>query len=258
MKIVDLSVLMHERRWDQPFVGPKGVVPLGVLTIETDEGIAGRAFVSGPGGDAASQLVQLVKPQLLNRDPLDIGAIWLQLWRANRVLLPMTMGAVDIALWDIAGKAAGLPIHRLLGSYKQKVPAYLSSYMHAEPEEYAAEAAHWKKQGWTGYKLHPPTQRRRFGEAVATPADAAACRAVRDEVGADLTLMLDSAWEYSYAEALRIGRAIEDLDYSWYEDPLAADDLYGYTRLNAKLDIPIISTDATAGGEIALPYFCLL
>jgi len=146
---------------------------------------------------------------------------------------------VDVALWDIAGKAAGLPIHRLLGTCKDHVPAYASSAWLPSPEAYAEEALRFRSQGWTAYKMHPHG---------VPKEDVAICRAVREAVGEDMVLMLDAMWAYNYEEALKVGRAIEELDYFWYEDPLAKEDIYGYVKLHSKLDIPIMATEFAPGG----------
>lgn len=105
---------------------------------------------------------------------------------------------------------------------------------------------------------HPPTQRRVFqGEDVPLADDIAACAAIRAAVGDDYILMLDSAWAYNYAQALTVGQAIQDLGYYWYEDPLKADDIYGYVRLKERLHIPIVATEVTDGGVYALPQWLL-
>jgi L-alanine-DL-glutamate epimerase-like enolase superfamily enzyme len=166
-------------------------------------------------------------------------------------------GYVDIALWDIAGKAAGLPVHRLLGSCRTRVPCYASSWVHADDAVYAEEAVAYAEAGLTGYKLHPPTQRRRMpvgdGGPVPAATDIEVCGQVRAAVGADYLLMLDSAWAYSYKEALDVGFAIQDLGFHWYEDPLGAEDIDGYVRLKQHLWIPVVATEITAGGLYALP-----
>jgi L-alanine-DL-glutamate epimerase-like enolase superfamily enzyme len=97
-------------------------------------------------------------------------------------------------------------------------------------EDYAAEAVHWRDQGWKGYKVHP-ARAWREGPALPVDADIEICRAVREAVGDDMDLMLDSTWGYSYAEALRVGLAIQELGFLWYEDPLPPNDLHGYVRL---------------------------
>ncbi len=256
MRITDVSILIHERPWHlKGFLSSSGKLPFHVLTIETDEGVTGNTFISGPAGDAPGQIIRMLKPMLLGRNPLDIGAIWHDMWRRNRMLAPMAMGCVDVALWDIAGKVAGLPVHRMLGTVKEKVPVYFSAFQHARAQDFADEAKHWQAQGWRGYKLHPPTQRRMFGEDASIRDDIAACEAIRSAVGEEMVLMLDPACAYDYGDALVVGRAVEGLDYAWIEDPLPADDLYGYTRLKQKLTIPIVATEMTAGGLYAFPYW---
>jgi L-alanine-DL-glutamate epimerase-like enolase superfamily enzyme len=157
----------------------------------------------------------------------------------TRVTGYRTMGAVDVALWDLAGKIARMPIHQLLGTYRTTVPAYASSQLLPSPAVYVEQAQSFKDRGWRAYKIHPPQN---------LAADIKVCEAVRQAMGDDFTLMLDATWAYGYEEALRLGRAIERLGYYWYEDPLRDEDIYGYVRLTQKLDIPIMATEAPAGG----------
>jgi len=259
VKISDVRVLLHASnvRGRLPLgAGADGRAPLGVLVIETDEGLQGVDFVSGPNPGPAivgQQIITFLKPLLVGRDPLDIGALWQAMHRRQRYVDPAAIGVVDVALWDIAGKAAGLPIHRLLGSYRQKVPAYFSSGHHAQAAGYADEARYWRDQGWRGYKLHPPSLQLWGDNDVPAEADIEACAAVREAVGPDMTLMLDSGWSYSYPAAVKVGLAIQELGYYWYEDPLAADDIHGYVRLKQQLHIPILATEITPGGLHALP-----
>ena len=106
-------------------------------------------------------------------------------------------------------------------------------------EEYAEQARHYQSTGWAAYKIHPPQRWR---------DDIKVCEAVRKAVGDDYTVMLDSTWSYRFEEALRVGRAIEEMGFYWYEDPLAEQDLYNYIKLKQKLDIPIIATEYPIGG----------
>jgi L-alanine-DL-glutamate epimerase-like enolase superfamily enzyme len=175
--------------------------------------------------------------------------------RMSRFVDPMAIGSVDVALWDIAGKVAGLPIHRLLGTCRDRVAAYFASGHHEVPEHYAEEALYWQGQGWKGYKVHPPRAPWVLRSKVPIDFDIRACRAVRAAVGDRMTLMLDSSWGYSYPEALAVGLAIEEMGYAWYEDPLAVDDLYGYKELKRHLHIPILATEMTLGGLYTLPQW---
>ena len=103
-----------------------GARQLGVVTVETDGGVSGHSFLSRPEHNAQS-LIDVLKPRVLGRDPQDIGAIWADLWKQNRAVTTAVIGAIDIALWDINGKIADQPIHRLLGTCKETVPVYSST-----------------------------------------------------------------------------------------------------------------------------------
>jgi L-alanine-DL-glutamate epimerase-like enolase superfamily enzyme len=161
------------------------------------------------------------------------------MWKRVRTTTVRSIGAVDIALWDIAGQAAGLPIHQLLGTCRHSVPAYISSAVLPSSEAYAEEAQHYRALKLAAYKIHPPQVWRE---------DIRVCEAVRKAVGDDYLLMLDAAWSYDYPAALRVGQAIERLGYYWYEDPLADADIYNYVELRKKLHIPIMATEYPAGG----------
>jgi L-alanine-DL-glutamate epimerase-like enolase superfamily enzyme len=222
-----------------------GESQLGLVTLATDDGPEGHAFLGSAMRGAhldAQSLVQYLKPLVVGQDPLDRERLYQAMWQKNRSTTLRAIGAVDVALWDLAGKVAGLPIHRLLGSYRDSVPAYASSAVLSSKEAYAEEAARYKAEGWTAYKIHPPT----------VPAqDIAVCAAVRRAVGDGFTVMLDGSWAYDYPDALRVGKAIEALAYHWYEDPLADDDLYGYVKLKRQLHIPILATEYSPGGFTA-------
>jgi L-alanine-DL-glutamate epimerase-like enolase superfamily enzyme len=259
VRITDVSVVIHERAAGPAAAfGPRGAkVPLGVLRVLTDEGIEGNAFLTspGPGAEAlARQVVGVIKPWLVGADPLDIGAHARRMEGLRHYLTPHAIGVTDVALWDIAGKAAGLPVHRLLGTCREKIPAYFSTAHHKTAQDYAQEALYWRDQGWQGYKLHPP--RGPWlppGSSPPVSFDIAACEAVRAAVGDSMTLMLDSSWAYSYTDALRVGQAIEALGFYWYEDPLPDRDIHGYVRLARHLSVPLLATEITPGGLEALP-----
>jgi L-alanine-DL-glutamate epimerase-like enolase superfamily enzyme len=245
MHITDLSITLH--RWDVPLTTYRdsfggGSTDVGVVTIQTNEDVAGHAFLGSASAGAdqfANQVLKRLKPLVIGRNPLDIGAIWLDLWRTNRNVDTRSICAVDVALWDIAGKVANLPIHRLLGTYRDTAPAYASSAVMARVQDYVEEALRFREAGWTAYKIHPPCRPKQ---------DVEICAAVKDAVGESMALMLDSMWSYGYEDALRVGLAIQDMGYYWYEDPLAEDDLYAYIKLRPQLRIPILATEHLSGG----------
>jgi L-alanine-DL-glutamate epimerase-like enolase superfamily enzyme len=222
-----------------------GKSQLGLVRIATDDGLTGHAFLGSAMRSAefdAASLLHYLKPLVMGEDPLDREKLWQAMWARNRATTIRAIGAMDVALWDIAGKAAGLPIAKLLGAYRDRVPAYASSAVLPSPAAYAEEAARFQREGWTAYKIHPPTD----------PAvDIGVCAAVRKAVGDGYTLMLDSTWAYQYPEALRVGRVAQDLGFHWYEDPLADDDLGSYVKLKQQLAIPILATEYAPGGFTA-------
>lgn len=251
MKITDATITLFS--WDgipvtnySPMSGKMGgSTTMGLLTISTDEGVDGHAFLgtSSQGADFdGPSLISTMKPRLIGKDPLQREELWQSCMVGVRKSTIRAVGAVDIALWDLGGKVAGLPIYKMLGGYRTSVPAYTSSPVYPTAEEYVEEALGFKSETWKAYKIHPPTD---------PDLDIKVCEAVRKAVGDDHVIMLDSTWAYQFPEALRVGRAIEDLNYHWYEDPLADDDLYGYTKLREKLDIPILATEYNPGGFTA-------
>ncbi len=229
-----------------------GSSALGLLRIGTDAGVDGHAFLGSATHTAANDgpgLIRFLKPLLMGQDPLDRERLNAALWPFSRLVSVRSIGAVDVALWDLAGKVAGLPIHRLLGTFRNSIPAYASSAVLPTVEAYAAEAVRFRDAGWAAYKIHPPHP---------PAADIAVCQAVRRAVGDEYTLMLDSTWSYDFPQAMRVGRAIEELGFLWYEDPLHDQDITSYVKLRQKLDIPIMATEYPAGGlESYAPWIML-
>jgi L-alanine-DL-glutamate epimerase-like enolase superfamily enzyme len=266
MKITDIKISVHRYVPPQTVGWPKEA-KIGILTIDTSEGISGHNFLFdvlpiGPGVDAlAGQIIRIVKPRLIGRNPLDIGAIWHELRGLSRALERSVQGYVDVALWDIAGKSVNLPVHRLLGTCREKIPVYASSWMLPDVEAYTEEALAYKDMGIGAYKLHPPSTAGLFspkGRAASIDLDIRVSTEVRKAVGDEMVLMLDAGRQYNYARALKVGLAIQDLDYYWYEDPLQGDDIYGCMRLKEQLSIPLMATEVTDGGLHIYPSWLLL
>jgi L-alanine-DL-glutamate epimerase-like enolase superfamily enzyme len=206
-----------------------GTSDLGLVAIRTDAGIDGHAFLgtsSVPGSKDADVVTKVLKPMLVGEDPLDRERHFQRMWQRCRMRnLLRPLGAVDVALWDLAGKIAGMPVHKLMGSFRTSAPAYASSAVLGAAEAYAEEAESFKARGWGAYKIHPPTE---------WQTDIKVCEAVRKAVGDDYRLMLDSTWAYEYVE-----------------DPLCEDDLNGYVKLKQRLSIPILATEYAPGGHTA-------
>jgi L-alanine-DL-glutamate epimerase-like enolase superfamily enzyme len=215
---------------------------MGLVHITTDEGVDGHGFIGSAlrtAKDDGPFIVESLKPMLIGEDPMARERIWQTMVRRTRGQRLNAIGVVDVALWDLAGRHAGVPVHRLMGSYRDSVPAYASSAVLDGPEAYADEAVRFKEAGWTAYKIHPPGD---------PDEDIRICRAVRKAVGDDYRLMLDSTWSYDYPQAVRVGVAIQELGFYWYEDPLFEDDIYSYVKLKQQLHIPIMATELPLAG----------
>jgi L-alanine-DL-glutamate epimerase-like enolase superfamily enzyme len=118
-------------------------------------------------------------------------------------------GPVDVALWDLAAKAAGLPLFRLLGAYRTTLPVYASSQFMPEVEDYVHDAALYRQRGINAYKIHPS------GDWQTHIKIAQRLR----EAYPDMTRMIDPASNYTLTEAVAVGRELERLRFVWLEEP---------------------------------------
>lgn len=211
------------------------------LRVVSDDGLVGEAISPYGGLSLGYSIADRIRPFLIGKDPGNREAIWQEIWQLDRLLYTtqFALGTVDLALWDLYCKSIGEPLYRVLGGVKEKVPAYASGMTHPTPQAFADEAVKYKELGYQGYKLHVKG---------AWREDIAACAAVREAVGTDYTLMIDPAGAYNQVQALRVGRALEQLDFHWYEEPLRDFDIHGYKMLSDKLDIPVMALEVIPGG----------
>ena len=218
------------------------------IRLETDEGITGESLSLGGGLGMAHYLSNTIKPLLIGRDPADRELIWQDMWELNRLwFTPLfAIGIMDVAVWDLYGKSVGRPLHEILGTYRKKLPTYASSMTEPTIQAFVDEALKYKSMGYHGYKLH----------VVGRPdEDIRACTAVRKAVGDDWALMIDVVSAYNQTEALRVGRAIEELGFEWYEEPLRDYDIHGYRMLADKLDIPILAVEVNEGSVYTMTEY---
>ena len=199
MKITDLKLTLFA--WDG--IPPtqygrhtgrfSGQSQLGLLTLRTDDGVEDHAFLGSAMRSAhldAESLVQYLKPVVMGQDPLERERPWQALWQPGaRVTTLRAIGAVDVALWDLAGKIAGLAIHRLLGSYRERVPAYASSAVLACPRRTPKRPGALQGRGLDRLQ-DPPAHRSRRGHRRLPGRPA--------RRGEGFTVMLDSTWAYQY------------------------------------------------------------
>ena len=212
--------------------------PAGLLRILTDTDLEG--WCPGVDEQIAHSIQTSCRDALVGQDPLQRERLWHELVRRDRFnYLPHRVrGLLDVALWDLVGKATELPIFRLIGGYRDRLPCYKSGSNLPDVGAFVEDALHAKEEGFFGYKDHC-----RLGADTMIEV----ARALRDAVGPDFHLMHDSVQSYTYPDALRVGRILDELDYYWFEEPLRDFDTMGLKKLADALDLPIAATEYLPG-----------
>lgn len=234
-----------------------------LVKVTTDSGTVGwgEGGVSMPVEHAASALHSLIAPRVLGADPLATDPVWHDVYAFTRDFgrrsTPIdALSALDIALWDIRGKEAGKPISALLGgAFRHSVRAYATGFYYHERDvadidhavaHVCEEAQQHLDAGFTAMK----------GKIGLLPVadDVRRMEALRGHVGRDVLLMADANHAYNCHTAVSAGRALEGLDYAWFEEPVVPEDVPGCAALRAKLSIPIATgeTEYTRFGFLEL------
>lgn len=246
MKIVDVRVTHYSLgKLDKPHRNSilvsenKGIT---LVEVDTDEGITGVAL--GAGRERAGRFADSIRARLIGEDPLDAARLWHRMftgWRKPVVKgdAIMSMGGIDNALWDLRGKALGMPVYRLLGGFRSRVPAYAAGGYYEEGKGHAELAEEMLRFVAAGYRA----VKMKVGGATIKE-DIRRVAAVRDAIGPDIKLMVDANNAWTAADALRFGVGVEEYDPDWFEEPCWPDDHAGMAALANKLTIPI------ATGEI--------
>lgn len=233
MKITDVECLVLDQQY--PFV-----------RVHTDEGLVGigECFRRQPAL-VYTTVETLIKPALIGKDPVDTELRWRDMVRVTSAsdmggAVYCAIAGLDIAMWDLKGKALGMPIYRLLGgAVRDKVRMYASSLRRdLTPLEEAKRAASLVEQGYTGYKLHSALP----GE-TDHPSDQTleTVREVRASVGDDIEILVDVNGAFSAHHAIEIGKGLEALGVFHFEEPRPHYDLAGLAAVADNLDIPIAS-----------------
>jgi len=235
--------------------GPEKRANMAMVTITADDGSKGYAF--GPPEVVRPHILEaFARKVLIGQDPFDRERLWQDLvhWQRGSAgqLTDRALAVIEQALWDLAGRALNTPVYKLLGAYRDKVPAYGSTMCGDElkgglstPDEYAAFAVKLVERGYKAIKLHtwmPPVS---FAPSVSM--DIKACAAVREAIGPDVALMLDGYHWYSRSDALTIGRALERLNFAWFEEMMNEQSIASYAWLANQLDIPIVGPESISG-----------
>ncbi|WP_137125736.1 mandelate racemase/muconate lactonizing enzyme family protein [Roseomonas sp. HF4] len=214
-----------------------------LVEVTTEDGITGWGEAFGPP-ELTAPVVAWLAPLLLGQDAMAREAIWQTLYNrlrdhGQRGIVVEAISAIDIALWDIAGKALGLPVHRLLGGpLRTEVEAYATGFYRRERDDHLAylaeEAGQRLAEGFRTLKL-------KTGWGLAE--DIALTRGFRAAIGPEVGLLVDCNHAYDAPAAIAYGNAVAACDIGWFEEPVPPEDIDGYLEVKARQPIPV------AGGE---------
>ena len=215
-----------------------------VLTfLETDQGLVGEGLVFSINGARLSvihEMIRSLEPMVLGLDPRHGGSLNVRAWRELNFLgydgvSIVGLAAIDNALWDLRGKAAGLNVAHLIGAARNSVPVYASGglWLSSSIDQLQREAADFVARGFRAMKTRVgPTDPDQMVARV---------RAVREAIGPEIGLMVDINQQMNVKQAIRIGRRMEELNLTWLEEPVIYHDHAGEATIRAALDTPIAS-----------------
>ena len=214
-----------------------------LVEITTGDGITGWGEAFGPP-ELTAPVVAWLAPLIIGQDAMAREAIWQTLYNrlrdhGQRGLVVEAISAIDIALWDIAGQALGLPVHRLLGGpLRTEIEAYATGFYRRERDDHlrylTEEAGQRRAEGFRTLKL-------KTGWGLAE--DIALTRAFRAAIGPECGLLVDCNHAYDAPAAIAFGNAVADCDIGWFEEPVPPEDIAGYLEVKARQPLPV------AGGE---------
>ena len=213
-----------------------------LVKIATDEGVSGigeAAYFGGPPMITKMIIAKELADYIIGEDPLNIERLWEKMYQRSikhgrKGAIIASMSGIDVALWDIKARVAGMPLYRLLGGGHEKIRAYASAGFYAEGKglrELAEEMASYVKEGFTAVKM-------KIGR-LSQAEDAARVAAVRKAIGPNIDLLVDGNNAYTAYEAIKIARKMEEYDIFWFEEPVPAEDIEGSARVAAAIDTPL-------------------
>lgn len=245
---------------DDPWLAGHALGPmrdLVVVEVVTQSGLTGMGYLhllNLPLQRTIGACIgEAMAPRIIGRDATAVEAIWRDLWRATLTggrggVAMMAQSAIDIALWDVVGKAAGLPLHRLWGHFRSEIPVYGSGcFRGARGDGMIAKARHYVAQGYRAIKM----QVAHIGD-LRTDLDNV--RRMREALGPDIDIMIDVNMGWSADVAITMGRRFEEYDIYWLEEPVLADDFAGYLRCAEALDMRVVGGETHFGRADLKPF----
>jgi L-alanine-DL-glutamate epimerase-like enolase superfamily enzyme len=245
MQVTDVTVDVLQVPVERSYVAAGRPVDANwhvLARIATADGIQGVGYIVYPRRDLMTAIAQATRElgeHLLGTSVLEVEAAWERLaqrgsWAGPGGLLHCAIAPLDIALWDAAGKVLGQPLYRLLGGYRDRLPAYASDalWYSLSPDELAASAGQHVAQGFRAVKL-------RLGKEASPAAEARRVQAVRQAVGPDVQIMVDATESWTLPRAMQTGRVLQEAGITWLEDPVQHQDVAGLAHLAGLLEVSL-------------------
>ena len=213
VELISLPAVTPPFAWRRGLLGSAQARTTAVLRITTEEGAIGEAYHEWSGPMLDDIVDRVLRQELVGQLADRREWLWHRLWELDRTEeFPIWLiGVVDVALWDLEGRVLGVPVHRLLGTYRESIPAYASTVTFSTAEEYLEVADQCLELGFPAIKLHA------WGDARA---DADLCQRLRSHVGPDVDLMYDGSAGFDLPSAVYLGDALAEAGYRWYEEPM--------------------------------------
>jgi L-alanine-DL-glutamate epimerase-like enolase superfamily enzyme len=209
---------------------------LGLIKIHTDEGTMGVGV--GSTGGVAGATIEHLKPELIGEDPINVERLWHKMWIpkliGRRGLTTRAISGIDIALWDLRAKVAGMPLYKMLGGFRNRMPTYIAGGYYEEGKG----LKELQQEMYENVEMGAKAIKMKIG-AVPIREDAERVKAVREAIGPDVKLLVDANCAYRAYEAIQMARAMEEYDIFWFEEPIMPDDYDGHVRLAQMTSIPI-------------------
>ena len=248
--ICDVRVSLARIPWavtpDLPMHPFKGMRDMLVVEIETASGITGMGYLhllnSSLLRTTGLCIEEAMTPMILGRDATAVEAIWRDIWRTTMTagrggVTTMAQSAIDIALWDIVGQAAAMPLHRLWGHFRSEIPIYGSGvFRQLGGDGMIEKAKYFVEKGFKAIKMQ-------VAHIHDLKTDLSNVRRMREALGPDIDIMIDVNMGWTADIAIQMGRKFEEYGIYWLEEPVVAADFAGYMRVAEALDMRVV------GGE---------
>ena len=275
MRITDIRTIAVEVKLSKPVYDANYTMatkPALLVEVETDQGLIGlgeAAHFGGPMASTAQVIEHELRNYLIGQDPRNIEYLWEMMLRraykhARGGIVIAAISGIDIALWDLRGKMAGMPLWQLLGGFRKRVPAYATGGFYSEGKgikELSREMEAYAKHGFRAVKMKVGRNPRIELSPLRVMDNAGRCEvtldqdlkrvaAVRDAIGPDIKLMVDANGAWDVPTAVRMGRAMERHNIYWYEEPVSPDDVTGSAEVASKVGIAVAGYETCSYGIV--------